>query len=278
MMIANPLLSKTFCFMVTCCVEQTRKDVLDVVVANLIEEQARAGSLDIAVFDNGSTVAGTRELLANNFDNVYFASQNKGYWSAIDWMMENVDMQRYEYLYVIESDNLHYQIERLVKCEKLLDTHPHIGSVRVQEFDVTNRHLYDKMNPSPASRRHAWFTQVNRTTGKPVDFVPIANTEGFYETQLSTFVCSVNRLDAMQRVFARLRERQSFLETDFQSEYHKLYLTTAQLDGGVFRSNVIGDTSMLAGSWVPDNHIAYFQTRKDAIRPYESVEHVARKM
>lgn len=274
--------SKTLILFVSCCVEQSRFDVMKQVIASIKEEElAKDIDLegDMIVFDNGSTIEGTRELLSDNFGRVYATAVNEGYWSAIDWVLRNYHAvipypNKYEYIYIIESDHMHYAIERLCACESALDLHSDLGSVRTSEYTVAERHLYDKTAQRNDGRKYAWVSHINAITGKPVELEVLEPDLGIYVTNFLTCLHSVNRLGAMKQVFEQLRNGEGFSEQDFQRQYHELYPQVGLVDGGVFHAK-LGFTpggGSLSGSWSHDvSRLGYKTTRRDKIRPYSRI-------
>lgn len=133
--------------LVTCCLDESRANVLTDVVKNL-SSQYDGDEDDLTVFDNSSTIIGTHELLTNTFKNVYVADVNVGYWSAIDWWLESIEHKQPKYTYIIESDMIHYDFHKIWDAAKLLTNNDQIGSVRLHEYSVENWHLYNKDNPT----------------------------------------------------------------------------------------------------------------------------------
>lgn len=275
------LTEKTLCLLVTCNVEKTRFDILQKVIDSLKSEQATKGFSiedDLIVFDNGSTHPDSQKILFDNFNKIYFAEENKGYWSAINWVLNTpgiIDHSKYEYIYIIESDNIHYSLEKLKNCELALDKWPRLGSIRVQEFKVAEKHLYNKQAIQKHSKRHAIFTHINQTTRKNATFTLLDEELDIYETQLSAFLCSVNRIKTMQTVFQELAKKPEFRETDFQRLYYDHYRITGQLDGGIFSSNLFDEVDksrVVAGSLIAlGTKSGYLHTRTDSIRVYPNV-------
>jgi hypothetical protein len=71
--------------LVTCCLEQTRYDLLKEVVENLECSLDQIENYNLTIFDNASTIEATIPLLTTYFNNVYQSSVNVGYWSSISW-------------------------------------------------------------------------------------------------------------------------------------------------------------------------------------------------
>lgn len=283
-------MEKTLCILVTCCVEQSRQDVLEKVVQSLKDEQARTGvniEDDLLVFDNGSSLSSTHELLDSAFNkNLYKSPENLGYWSALNWIFEeyakrnlgDLNKRDYEYVYIIESDHFHYAIDKLDQAEAALNKYAHLGSVRLQEYSVNERHLYNKNMPVANARRYAWVSHVNAITNQSVKLSPLGSGTDVYESNFLTCLHSMNRLNTMLKVFKQLSQLKSFSERDFQRMYHDDYKTIGQLDGGVFHAK-LGFTPdnprALSGSWSKNvTDVGYRTTRIDRIQEYNSVQKV----
>lgn len=251
---------------VTCCLEQSRSDVLPDVVANILE-QAPELKEQLIVFDNGSTQPGVRTLLCDSFKNVFGCETNVGYWTAIDWWLSNC--VNFEYTYIIESDMMHYQFNRIYQCESYLDKNPQIGAVRLHEYSVANRHLYNKDIPHADSRRTLWLSHTNKVNNKPV---AIEYGEGdIWNASFLTQLPALNRSATMKRAFAKLHELNSFCELDFQRFYYDEYQVNAILDGGLFNCPLSSyGSKTLTGSWSSEaelRSVGYKSTRYARIIP-----------
>lgn len=271
-------LKKTVCLLVTCCVEQTRFEVLKVVLQTLRNEMDNKGIdiiPDLWVFDNGSTPE-TIELLQQYVspDRIFRADKNYGFWSAINFFLQFIKIHEWEkkpeYLHVIESDHTYFALERLLDSEAALDKYSHIGSMRCQEFEVSNAHLYDKDNQSADSRRYAWVRQID-WDGTKIKFKLTDPKLRLYESNLVPLLHSVNRIDGMQHAFEKLVHQVNLTEIDFQRYYREKYYVSGLIDGGLFHAKLTwGDAAKLTGSWTsPENCLAvgYRNTRQDSIIP-----------
>jgi hypothetical protein len=230
---------------------------------------------DFCVFDNGSTQPGTRELLmGSGFGKFFFARRNFGYWSAINWILKQEELlEKYQNIYIIESDAIHYDFQRVSEAEKFLETTADIGSVRLQEFSVTEQHLYDKNNPRPDSRRWAWTRFSNHFTRSPGYLKHESGT--IWRTNLAPQVCALNRLSFMKRVFKSLENKSNIAEVDFQREYFDLYKETALLDGGIFNTKTSYLADTMTGSYTDpakQQVVGYRNTRYDTIENVDEVE------
>lgn len=272
--------AKTLYLVVNCCMEESRYEIMQQVIQSLKNEQTKKGldiEKDMVVFDNGSTHPDGVNLLRHFHCPVYAASENLGYWSAIKWVLDNLptikpDHEKYEYIYIIESDHFHFALEKIENCERALEKYPQLGSVRAQEYSVAESHLYNKTLRHPKGRPYAWVTHVNSATGESVKVTPLDNDLEVYESNFLTCLHSVNRLSSLKAVFAKLANEDKFSEHDFQRMYMELHPITGQLDGGVFHAR-LGFTPenprSLSGSWSHDvSQYGYKETRRDRILQY----------
>jgi hypothetical protein len=241
--------------MVTCCLEPTRVEILKSVIKN-IQEQAPELVTDLTVFDNASNQPDVHELLYGAFKNVYVADSNVGYWTAIDWWLRSLESDPPKYTYIIESDMMHYDFNKIWTAASYLDTHPEIGAVRLHEYDYDNRHLYDKDRPLPESRRNIWQSHTNKVNGKRVSFEE-SEQPGILKTTFLTQLPALNRYSAMVESFRRLRGMPKFSELDFQRAYYVQYPINAILDGGIFNADAASwGTKTVTGSWSTPEELA----------------------
>lgn len=264
---------KTFYLLVSCCVEESRYEILRQVVAQLLDQMYDHNEgVPLMVFDNGSTHPGTLDLLKETLSvPTLAASENRGYWSAIRWILDNADLSGYEYIHIIESDHLYYDFKRIAEAERFLDAHPEVGSVRLQEYSVKNQHWYNKSLQHSEGRRYAWVSHVNSATGEQVKVHP-TEQEGIYTSNFLTVLHGLNRISTMKEVFDELGFDKKFSEPDFQRLYHQRYPVIALLDGGIFHAK-LGFTPhnprALSGSWSHDvSRLGYRTTRQDTILRY----------
>jgi len=270
---------KTLYLLITCCVEQTRFDILKQVIESIKNEQITKNfniENDIIVFDNGSTVPETIDLLAQNFKHIFQSSTNEGFWSAINWVLQVID-SRYEFIYVIESDHVHFALEKVADIESFLLTHPEVGGVRAQEFVVAERRLYNKSAPVTGSRTYAWVNQISHKTRQPIS-ISETDTAGFFVTDFLSQLHSVNRLDAFKQVFTELektsRSGKKFSELDYQLMFERHHDKFGIIDGGLFHARLSWNNGTIAGSYCGpnvQNTIGYQETRVSIITPPEKM-------
>lgn len=258
--------------LVTCCLEPSRLELLKRVIDN-IEDQAPHMLETITVFDNASTEPGTAEQL-KRFSRVFRANKNVGYWSAIDWWLDSVQGEAPDYTYIIESDMIHYGLEGMgmdlfEACSMFLDSYPELGSMRLHEYSIEHRHLFNKDAPRQDSRRNLWQSHTNKVTGRPVIHEHVAGS--FWRTNFLTQLPALNRYPTMRSVFSELASRGSFTELDFQRLYHDRHPQISILDGGIFHCdlNPYGSKGV-TGSWSTPEELAklgYQGTRFASITP-----------
>lgn len=257
--------------LVTCCLERSRSEILAQVITNL-QEQAPELYPVLDVFDNASTEVGTIDVLKDCFNNVYQADRNVGYWTAIDWWLTHLSVDPPAYTYIIESDMIHYDFKKIWTCADYLDVNPDIGSVRLHEYSVADRHLYNKDVPRSDSRSSLWQSHTNKMTGLPVQIED--PTGDIWKTTFLTQLPALNRYVAMKECFDGLREMPSFIEPDFQHLYWRRYKQTAILDGGIFNCNLNPyGTKGITGSWTTQEVLertGYKATRVATLAPRES--------
>lgn len=266
--------------LVTCCVEETRFEVLKQVVENLKLEQEKKHvniSKNLWVFENGSTVPGSREFIRSNFSNVFESDKNYGFWSAINWFLKYINdfhSGEFDYIHIIESDHIFFAIEKLLTCEAALDKYKEIGSIRCQEFVVSEAHLYDKDRQSSESRSYAWVRQRD-WNGKQITFNLVDSKMNLYSSGLVPLLHSVNRLDGMFHAFNQLQACESFSEQDFQKFYKEIHPESGLIDGGLFHTKLTWDSPNLSASWSPKSRrdaVGYRDSRHDSIVPISQMK------
>lgn len=257
--------------LVTCSLEESRAQALELVVDN-INKMLPNLKKRICVLDNASTVPGTAVLLKKNFNDVFCTSKNVGYWSAVDWWLHSMSLQPPKYVYVIESDMIHYGYPELAleHCVDFLDLNTDVGGVRLHEYSVEHRHLYNKDAPVKGSKKNVWQSHTNRVTGEPVK-IALSDTGIIHRTNFLTQLPAVNRFETMFSVFARLLSMRTFSEPDFQRFYHESYKCIGVLDGGIYHHDPgCVNSSAITASWSDPRllqQIGYHGTRTASITP-----------
>jgi len=259
--------------LVSCCMEETRFSVLKDVIKNLPMKDERFIS-KLTVIDNASTFTDSVDLLKLHFDNVYQTNINTGYWSAIDWWLTHISNRDVKYTYIIESDMIHYDFDRIWNCIEFLDQNECVGSVAVQEFSIEKKHLFDKNNISKDSilrsvRRHFNVFENKKVTFEKSNF----ELDDIWITNLIAKLPSVNRYNVMKKVFHALGRMSRFSETDFQKLYYEHHRKTAVLNGGIYYAEGdLPNDNKVAGSSTNSQKlksIGYLPTRQATILTQE---------
>lgn len=261
------LVMKLPVLLVSCCLEQTRYNVLEQVVDNLLTyKEFIDENLDLYAIDNASTCEGVIPLLKSvaNKD-VYRVSRNVGYWTALKWWFDSLSDDN-KYVYIIESDMIHYALDKIIESVKFLDENNDVGSVRQHEYSIENQHLYNKDKPHKDSRG-LWQSHTNKVTQKPVEFKHIR--DAFWKTTFLTHLPAVNRLSSLKTVFEKLTKENCFSEFDFQKLYWDLHKCTAIYDGGIFNCDLNPyNGKVVTSSWTSPTklqQLGYEPTRQASI-------------
>ncbi len=255
--------------LVTCSREKTRDLMLKKVIESLkIQDAWKVWESDFYVFDNASTYEHTQVELMSSFKKVILAEDNYGYWSAVNWFVEFSQNRGYDYVYIMESDCVHHNIEQLHDGVKLLELDPSLGMLRAAEFSLENKHLYDKAQRHPGSITSEWFTQSNFFTKETASYEQ-TEVPNVYKTNLVAKVCGLHRVSVLKAVLFQLQSIEWFIEVDFQRFYHKKYPFNAILDGGIYNSTPAYEPNVIAGSLVKEavDENGYRKTREGFITP-----------
>ena len=133
----------------------------------------------------------------------------------------------------------------------LLDSRLDLGSVRCQDYSVENVEWYSKeLNGKKTKVRQR---QVNNTTREKAVYKKI-DSGVFYETNLSTVLCGLTRIDAMTASFDKLKEMNNFTEHHFMAEYFNLYKNIALIEGGIYEPS--DDSVGIGGFWASGGYIS----------------------
>lgn len=258
---------KTLYIMITCCLEQGRKDILKHVVDNLIT-QANFDEINsnFIVFDNASTMDGIIDLLSP-FNCVLRSNKNVGYWTALRYIANfaSSNFVMPKYVYSIESDCVHDRIERIKECEEFLDVNPDVGMIRTQEFIVSKSQLYDKDKPRPDSRIYAWQRQTNRFRNNERVF--FEHTSGnIYKTNFTPVVCGLSRFSVFSAALEHLSHMPNMSEADYQGFVDSQYSRVGLYDHGLFNSKLsFMNINTVAGSRPNTLVPGYRSTQHDKI-------------
>jgi len=264
--------SKTLYLLVTCSMDESRASLAWDVCCNLEQQnQNYPFSKDLLVFDNASKFTDHFKVLSKGAKLVQ-SDRNVGYWSAIHWTLNNYKKlfdRDYDYLYIIESDLIHKDMQKLEICERFLELNPQVGGVRTQEFSVRFRKLYDKQfHWLPFAKKHSLVAQKNAITGENVWFKKDTLHEGIYLTNFHAKLPALNRIKSLNKVFAALSERSQITEIDFMNLYYREHGLIGLLDGGLYRMKSTALSHHMSGSYSNASQLqeaGYLNTRIDRI-------------
>ena len=232
----------TLLLLVTCSRDETRRDLAIRVTRNLAELAPFAGLADrFVVFDNASTLDDHLGLVPRGTV-VCRSERNLGYWSAIHWVLAQRGRlfgRLFDYLYIVESDLVHWNLVPLGVCERFLESEPRASCVRTQEFSVRWRWRFDKRwQRLPFHVLRSQIMLRNAVTDEKAWFRRAAGVEGVYVSNLHPKLPALNRLDTLDRVFGQLGEMASFTEKDFFRLMMTHHPYSGVYDGGLFCSAV----------------------------------------
>jgi len=251
--------------------EQSRSDLACEVMDNLCYESNLNGfSEDLLIFDNASKYHEHLLKLPSKAKLVR-SSSNIGYWSAINWTLNNyhsIFNREYKYIYIIESDLIHKNMSLLKRCESFLEDNSSIGAIRTQEFSVKFNFLYNKrFNRLPFVRKRSLVKMSNAITNEKIWFHKTPDPI-IYITNLHTKLPALNRIEAIKDVFNKLSFASEITEMDFIRLYYHHYSLVAVLDGGIFVQRSYKNAAYISGSWSEElelEKLGYRKTRTDKI-------------
>ena len=224
------------------------------------------------VFDNASKIDSTISEL-KKYPLVLKSSKNVGYWSAVSWCLENYRNffdAKFDYVYIIESDMLHYKFGKLQEAVAFLDENKDVGSVRTQKFSKVFKAFYSKESIL-SSFTHDAIRLTSYPSGEKAWFKKAASFKHIYLSNLHGKIVGLNRLDIMEEIFESLRDRSTVSEADYFAEYFQRYRHTGVLNGGIFTERLasrLQRNKVNIGSYTPiqeNDANAYQPTRFDKI-------------
>ena len=262
----------TLYLLVTCSMDKSREYLAGEVCKNLSAENTDFYfSKDLIVFDNASIFTSHFKLLPEGAKLIQ-SNRNIGYWSAINWILSNykeVMGREYDYIYIIESDLIHYDLRRINLCEDFLLNNAEVGGVRTQDFSVKLKALYNKKyHWFPFVNKSSLVSQINPITGDAVWFELADGNAKIYLTNFHAKLPSLNRIQAMKKVFNKLETKANITELDFMRLYFEEYSVMAILDGGLYKMLSSIETTYVSGSYSSEEElgeIGYINTRVDQI-------------
>ena len=272
---------RTLFLLVTCSRDTARRDMAVTVTRNVVDRLSSLGLTDrLVVFDNASLYQEHLDSLPKG-TRVCRSAENLGYWSAIKWMLDNVDSIAdfsYDFLYIIESDLVHFDFSALGKCELFLDAELTASAVRTQEFSVKQRWRFDKrLSFLPFHVERSQVSLRNAVNNEKATFKAVKKFPGLYLSNLHPKLPALHRLGLLHEVFERLAAKDGFSEGDYFVEAMKIKPMIGVLDGGLYHSLTTWSDrgTVISGSYASAEQIAnvgYHPTRICRIRGVETAQ------
>lgn len=258
--------------LVTCSLEEKRAEILNQVSNNLLNINKEYKIFkNLIVFDNASTVNSTIDSL-RNYPNVYQSSTNIGYWSALNWCLDEQNKllnRDFKYVYIIESDMVHFDFWKLREAVSYLEENEDVGSVRTQKFSVAFRHFFSKGSIF-SKFTHDAINLISFPSGEKCWFEK-TDYKHIFRSNIHGKLIGLNRMTNLQKIFAKLRNKDHVSEEDFFVLAQKNYKFNGVINGGIFTERLasrlkrgkvpMGSQNILKFNVITD----YNTTRRDKI-------------
>jgi len=278
---------KILIFVVTCSKSKGRQLIESQVLMQLakIIPLNQAG-FDFVFFDNNSNF---KEHLKSvqKIGVTYYSSENRGLWSALNWMLKNeLNIFRYnhKYIHLVESDMFVNDFEPLIQLSQAMDQFSNIHMARTQEFSVKHAWRFDKKYnflPFPFHNKRSEVDLMNTTDElyfKKKLIYKCSNVD-LYSSNLNAKLPGLHKTESLKFVIDKLAETISFSEKDFFDVYAELSNRMGIIDKGIWYSLTDSkNNSAETASWGNRsylNHIGYQDTRHSTITNYQDKEIVS---
>lgn len=268
-----PLNNRIAILLVICSQTEGRLKIAHKVLDSLISLTGELTDFDLYVLDNGSKYR--IDLVDSKFPITEIQiKKNIGYWSAVAYFLKILRQKREypNYVYIVESDNVHYNLSKLDNARMLMQDVPSIASVRAQEFSVRYRWRYSKELRFMIFRKNRSLVSLrNLATGEKSRFTKPSNFRGVYVANWHTKLPSLHRTDILMSVFDQLEQLSEFTEKDFFSLMSLYTPLIGVIDGGCYftTSNYSNRRKVLSGSWLGEygqSDMDYQTTRNSKIK------------
>ena len=278
---------KILIFVVTCSKSKGRQ----LIESQALEQIAKITSRNQAVFDfiffdNNSNF---KEHLKSvqNIGLTYYASENRGLWSALNWMLKNelkIFQYNHKYIHLVESDMFVNDLEPLMQLSQAMDQFPNIHMARTQEFSVKNAWRFDKKYnflPFPFHNKRSEVDLMNTTDNSYFNkkLIYEGSNIQFYSSNLNAKLPGLHKIESLKFVINKLADMNSFSEKDFFNVYAKLSNRMGIIDKGIWYSLTDSkNNSAETASWGSRSYldqIGYLDTRHSTISNYQDQEIVS---
>jgi len=278
--------------LITCSRTRQRQKIEESCMEQLIKiVDAEKPNLSFMLFDNDSIYKEHLEAFAQ-IGSIFFASSNRGLWSAIHWVLKNesnIYLSPHTYIHIIESDLHVKSFSPLLDISEILSKSPNIHMARTQEFSVRASWRFNKKYsrlPYPLHIRRSEVDLENTSdfTHFQYKFITKLGSYKLYTTNLNAKLPGFHKMESLKKVIYELSKFESFSEKDFFRAYGGLSKEIAFLDSGIWYSLTDSKkNSKETGSYGDPlylNDIGYQETRHSVISEYKDTEvimHAAHK-
>lgn len=267
--------NKLVVLLVLCSMTEDRYEIA-LKTVNSLRNIGDVASCELVIIENGSKFKCPNESLPPNSTYI-FMEKNLGYWGILYWALFSrfspLSNLNTEYIYIIESDHIHYDLARLNIAISVLDKYKDVASARVQEFSVRFRALYAKEYKFlPFRKRRSLVSLRNAVTKDKVKFIKLPEESGAYLANWHARLPSVFRLSSLVRTFDILSSLEKFSEFDFFQIMHKESQRVIVLNRGIYfpASSAANSKQVLSGSWMKNyqgENYGYQATRHSELSP-----------
>ncbi len=263
-------MKKILFVLITCSLDKSRDDVFEKVSKNILQLEKKFRFFkDLIVFDNASVSQKTLKCL-KNFPKVFRSSKNIGLWSGLYWILcnyKNYLKKEYDYIYFMESDCIHFNLDKLIEAEHFLDNNQEIGSIRCQKFSVAFKFLYNK---------DSFFSRLvndpirlrSFPSNKNAYFIKIPHYKNLYKSNLHAKLVGLSKIQLLKKIFQNLSNNDSITENDFFCEYWKFYKAIGIINGGTM-TDLAGRNQrgkiLMSGINTLDNNKGYLDSRNSKL-------------
>ena len=222
--------------------------------------------------------------IVENIGITYYASENRGLWSALYWLLKNelnIFQHKHKYIHLVESDMFINDLVPLTKLSQAMDQFPYLHMVRTQEFSIKNSWRFDKKYSFLPSLLHNKRSEVDlrNTTDNSYfrkDLIYKADSIEVYSSNLNAKLPGLHKTESLKLVIDKLAQRSSFSEKDFFKIYAELSTRIGIIDKGIWYSLTDSkNNSEETASWgnkVYLKQLGYQDTRHSMISNYQDKE------
>lgn len=275
---------KILIFVVTCSKSKGRQLIESRVLMQLAKiTSTNQTKFDFIFFDNNSNF---KEHLKSvkNIGVTYYSSENRGLWSALNWMLKNelnIFQYNHKYVHLVESDMFVNDLEPLIQLSQAMDQFSNIHMARTQEFSVKHAWRFDKKYnflPFPFHNIRSEVDLTNTTDGSYFKKKLIYEGSGIdvYSSNLNAKLPGLHKTDSLKFVMSKLAKASSFSEKDFFNVYAELSDHMGIIDKGIWYSLTDSkNNSAETASWGNKSYldqIGYQDTRHSTISYYQDKE------